>query len=98
MKKPMIGIRIEESEKNAIEKLASEKGMDLSGYLRQLIKEKLKEEQSPFMISEQIMLKALSELLFMTRAISDKIDPSVKDHAKEYGVKILEKLSHELGS
>lgn len=98
MSKTNLSIRISAAEKSALNSIAQQAGMDLSTYIRKLLQETLTEKEKSLTDSQVIFIKAASELLFMTRAISDKIEPNIKEQAKDYGIKMLESLQAEVSA
>ncbi|MAZ39886.1 MAG: hypothetical protein CMF49_07170 [Legionellales bacterium] len=95
MHKKMIGIRISEQEKKILAQEANANGMDLSSFVRKILKNHMKKKEIKSVVDITVM-NALSELLYMNRTITDRIDSSVKENAKAYAREMIHKFKENI--
>ena len=90
--KPM-SIRLLAEQYERIDQLAKEKQITVSRMFRIILDDWIiQQEKKSISLLDEAKTKAISEILYITRRLADRIDPDLKDAAKGHAEEVLAKI------
>ena len=90
-------LRIKDHRYQQLKLLADERGMSVALMVREMIDAWIiHQEQSQLTSLDKAQLKALSETLYIVRAMADKLEPDLKEAASQHAQHMIQAVAKEI--
>lgn len=92
----LLSLRVNDTYYDQLKPIADEQGKSVAMLVRDIIHSWFEQRDKAHLTAlETAQLKALSETLYLTRALADRVEPTLRDAASAHAARMIESLREE---